>query len=116
MSSSSPPPGFEAITNPLVGSAIQAVNGRDRKLWFALFAEKTAFTDDGIEQDFKTWCDNELFGSSRAYLISIDKVEDDGLTFFARYHSDKWGDFKTFWRFKTVGGRFSKLDVGATSY
>jgi hypothetical protein len=38
------------------------------------------------------------------------------LTFHARYHSDKWGDFKTFWRFKVEDGKISKLDVGAIDY
>jgi hypothetical protein len=38
------------------------------------------------------------------------------LTFYARYHSDKWGDFKTFWRFKLADGKIARLDVGATDY
>jgi len=112
----SPPLGLSAIGNPVVSSAIVALNERDKKRWFDLFSEKPEFSDDGIPRDLLEWCEEELFGRSLAYLISIDKVEDGGLTFYARYHSDKWGDFKTFWRFKLEGGRISKLDVGATDY
>jgi hypothetical protein len=110
-----PPLDLSAIGNSVVRSAIVALNGRDKKGWLDLFS-KPAFTDDGIPQDFAKWCEEELFGSSRGRIISIDKVEDGGLTFYASYHSDKWGDFKTFWRFVVENGRVSKLDVGATSY
>jgi hypothetical protein len=113
---SRPPLGLSAIGNPVVRSAIGALSGRDKKPWFELFSAKPEFSDDGIARDLVDWCEEELFGSSLAYLISIDKVEDGGLTFYARYHSDKWGDFKTFWRFKVEDGKISKLDVGATNY
>ena len=113
--SPAPPPDLSAIGNPTVRSAIVALNGRDKKGWFGLFS-KPAFSDDGVPRDFVKWCEDELFGSATAYIISIDKVEDGGLTFFARYHSDRWGDFKTFWRFMVREGKISKLDVGATSY
>ena len=114
--SSAPPAGLGAIRDPLVVSAIMAVNGGDKAHWFALFSETVKFSDDGIPRDFVKWCEEELFGRVHANIISIDKVEDGGLTFYARYHSDKWGDFKTFWKFVVQGGRISRLDVGATDY
>jgi hypothetical protein len=110
------PLGLNSIGNPTVRSAVVALNGRDRTGWFGLFTEKPKFSDDGIPRDLVKWCEEELFGSSVAHIVSIDKVEDGGLTFYARYHSDKWGDFKTFWRFVLEDGRVSKLDVGATEY
>jgi len=113
---SAPPLGLDAIDNPVVISAIAALNGRDKKRWFELFTKKPGFSDDGIPRDLVEWCEEELFGSSLVYIISIDKAEAGGLTFYARYHSDKWGDFKTFWRFTLQDGRISKLDVGATHY
>ena len=116
MKPSAPPLGLGAVSNPVVISAIGALNGRDNKRWFQLFSENAEFSDDGIPRDLVKWCEEELFGRFRAYLTSIDKVEDGGLSFYARYHSDKWGDFKTFWRFKVEDGRISKLDVGATDY
>jgi hypothetical protein len=112
----SPPVGLGAIGDSVVRSAIGALNKRDKKRWFELFSEKPEFSDDGIPRDLVKWCEEELFGYSLAYLISIDKVEDGGLTFYARYHSDKWGEFNTFWRFMVQDGKISKLDVGASDY
>jgi hypothetical protein len=105
-----------AIGDPVIRSAIVALNGRDKKGWFDLFAENARFSDDGIARDLVKWCEEELFGSALAYIISIDKVEEGGLTFYARYHSDKWGDFQTFWKFIVKDGKVTKLDVGATTY
>ena len=116
MKPSPPPLGLGAIVNPVVISAIKALNGRDKSAWFELFSQKPEFSDDGIPRDLVKWCEEELFGSARAYVISIDKAEHGGLTFYAKYHSDKWGDFKTFWRFTLEQGKISKLDVGATDY
>ena len=110
------PSGLDGIRDPLVRSAVEAVNSRDRKRWFGLFVEKPSFSDDGVEQDLERWCDEELFGRHSAHIVAIDKVEDGGLTFYAQYHSDKWGDFQTFWRFAVRDGKVSRLDVGATSY
>lgn len=57
-----------------------------------------------------------IFGSSLAYLTSIDKVEDGGQTIYGRFHSDQWGDFKTFLRFHIENGKITKMDVGQTDY
>ena len=57
-----------------------------------------------------------IFGSSLAYLTSIDKVEDGGQTIYGRFHSDQCGDFKTFLRFHIENGKITKLDVGQTDY
>jgi hypothetical protein len=84
--------------------------------WFELFADDAEFSDDGIEGDLIRWCEEELFGRHRARLLSIDKAEEGGRTFYARYHSDKWGDIQTFWRFRVEEGRIARLDVGATTY
>jgi hypothetical protein len=115
MKPSAAPSGLSSIGDPVVRSAVAALNARDRKTWFDLFS-KPAFSDDGIPRDFAKWCDEELFGRATARILSIDKVEDGGLTFYARYHSDKWGDFQTFWRFVVKDGKVTRLDVGATSY
>lgn len=110
-----PPPGFSAIENPVVRSAVMALNARDREGWFDLFS-KPAFSDDGVPRDFEKWCDDELFGRARSQILSVDKVEDGGLTFYARYRSDKWGEFQTFWKFVIKDRKIVKLDVGATTY
>lgn len=109
-------PDLSAMGDPVVRSAVLALNGKDRARWFGLFSAKPKFSDDGVPREFVEWCEEELFGSFHARIISIDKVEDGGLTFYARYHSDKWGDFKTFWKFVVRDGKVSSLDVGATDY
>lgn len=115
MKPSEGPPGLSGIGDQVVRSAVLALNARDRRGWFELFS-KPAFSDDGIARDFVKWCDEELFGRATARILSIDKVEGGGLTFYALYHSDKWGDFQTFWKFVVKDGKVTKLDVGATSY
>lgn len=114
--SSTPQAGFDKIRDPVVRAAVEALGSYDPKKWFGLFAEKARFSDDGIQRDLVKWCEEELFGRHHARITSIDKVEDGGLTFYARYHSDKWGDFQTFWKFKVAEGKILRLDVGATSY
>lgn len=116
MRTTPPPTGLEKVSDPVVRAAIDALARRDRDHWYELFRDGAEFSDDGIARDLKEWCDEELFGSALAYLISIDRSERGGLTFYARYHSDKWGDFKTFWKFAVEGGKILRLDVGATSY
>jgi hypothetical protein len=107
---------LSSLADPPVRSAAEALQMRDEGRWFDQFSANAGFSDDGIEHDLRSWCKEELFGPWRAHLISIDGVEDGGLTFYATYHSDKWGDFKTFWRFQTANGKISRLDVGATDH
>jgi len=113
---SSRPKGIERVTNTVVSAAINALNRRDRDGWFGLFVPEAEFSDDGITRDLVEWCDEEFFGRYRARIISIDRVEDGSLTFYATYHSDKYGDFQTFWKFVLSDDKIAKLDVGATSY
>ena len=105
---------LNAIDQPIVRSAIEAMNSRNKTQWYKLFSNKPELTDDGNPQDFTEWSERELFGSSIAYLASIDKVEDGGLTIYGKFHSDQWGDFKTFMRFRVENDNITKLEVGQT--
>jgi len=109
-----PPLDLRSVANPTIRSAIEAMNGRDKKRWYGLFSERPELTDDGRSHDFTKWCEKELFDPSLAYLTSIDKVEDDGLTVYGMFHSDRWGDFKTFMKFHIVDGKITKMAVGQT--
>lgn len=100
------------LTNPLVKAAIEALNARNRQGWFDLFAKDVTLTDDGSARDFTHWSDSEFFGKDKTYLKSIDHVEDDGLTIYGRLHSDKWGEFDTFMKFKIHDNKIIRLDVG----
>ena len=71
------------------------MKGRNKKQSYALFSDNPEFTNDVNPKDFIEWSEKERFGSSVADLASIDKVEDDGLTIYGRFHSDQGGDFKT---------------------
>jgi hypothetical protein len=86
---STPALDLHAIGNPIVRSAIKAMNSGNKKQWYELFSHNPALTDDGNPHDFTKWCERELFSSSLAYLASIDKVENDGLTIYGMFHSDK---------------------------
>ena len=105
---------LHVIDQPLVRSAIEAMNSRNKKQWYRLFFDKPKLTDDGNPQDFSEWSEREVFGSSIAYLASIDKVEDAGTTIYGKFHSDQGGDFKTFVRFHLENDKITKLEVGQT--
>src|SRR5260221_14219966 len=100
------------LTNPLVKAAIEAMNAGDRQGWFNLFANGAELTDDGNANNFTQWSDSELFGKSKAYLMSIDRVEDNGQTIYGKFHSDRWGEFNTFMKFKIRDNKIVGLDVG----
>ena len=66
---SAPKLDFHAVDNPIVKSAIEAMNVRNKKQWYELFSKKPELTDDGNHQDFRKWNETELFGSPPAYLL-----------------------------------------------
>jgi hypothetical protein len=107
---------LHAVDQPIVRSAIEAMNSGNKKQWYELFSNKPKLTDYGNPYDFSEWSERELFGlwSSVAYLASIDKVEDGGLMIYGKFHSDQWGDFKTFMRFHVENDKITKLEVGQT--
>lgn len=107
---------IETVTNPLVKSAIVAINERDSQTWYALFTPATRLSDDGRELDFRQWSERELFGRSACRIISVDKLADNGLSVYCLFHSDSYGDFKTFMRFQQAGDKLTRLDVGQTNY
>ncbi|HEX2471246.1 MAG TPA: hypothetical protein VHJ59_00710 [Nitrososphaera sp.] len=43
---------LNAIDHPIVKSAIEAMNGKEKKRWYGLFSDNHAFTDDGNPHDF----------------------------------------------------------------
>lgn len=100
------------LTNAVVRAAIETMSARDREGWLKLFAHDATLTDDGTERGVIEWSDSELFGSDRAYLKSIDWLEDGGLTIYGKFHSDRWGEFDTFMRFQLHGDWITRLDVG----
>lgn len=102
------------LTHPTVKKAIDALQAGDKNAWFALFTADAELFDDGHKMNFKNFFDKAL-GHER--FTAIDKVENNGLNLYGRFHSDQWGDFKTYFRFTiNTEGKISRLDIGQASY
>ncbi|SIO01082.1 nuclear transport factor 2-like protein [Chitinophaga niabensis] len=105
---------MEKLTNPVVKKAIEALNAGDSKAWFALFTANAELYDDGNKMNFKQFSGKAL-GHER--FTSIDKVENNSLDVYGKFHSDQWGDFKTYFKFHIdPSGKISRLDIGQASY
>ncbi|RYD81089.1 MAG: hypothetical protein EOP55_00345 [Sphingobacteriales bacterium] len=98
------------LTNAKVRAAIDALQKGDSKAWFPLFAQDVTLYDDGNQMQFNNFFKKAL-GHER--FTSIDKVENNGLDVYGNFHSDQWGDFKTYFKF-TINkeGKISRLDIG----
>jgi hypothetical protein len=104
------------LTNPVVKAAIEALEKGDSKQWFSLFTKDAELYDDGHKQDF-TIFSNSAFGKGNEHFTSIDKVENNGLYVYGHYHSDQWGDFKTYYKFHiNKEEKITKLEVGQAAY
>lgn len=102
------------ITNEVVKKAITALQASDKKAWYALFASNVEMFDDGNKIDFKSFSESAL---SHEHFTSIDKVENNGLDVYGKFHSDKWGDFKTYFKFQVdKEGKIFRLEIGQASY
>lgn len=100
-------------THPLVKLAVEALSKGDSKAWFDLFTADAELFDDGNKMDFHSFF-KKAIGHER--FVSIDKVENEGLTVYGRFHSDQWGDFQTYFKFHLRDNRFYKLEIGQASY
>jgi hypothetical protein len=104
----------EKLNNPVVKQAIDALQGGDKQAWFALFANDAQLFDDGNKMNFKSFFEKAL-GHER--FTNIDKVEQNGLHIYGKFHSDQWGNFKTYFKFTIdADGKVSKLEIGQASY
>ncbi|MCF6401323.1 hypothetical protein L3C95_00465 [Chitinophaga filiformis] len=104
----------DKLTNTTVKKAIDALQSADSNGWFALFTADAALYDDGNKMNFRSFFEKAL-GHER--FTSIDKVENNGLDLYGRFHSDQWGDFKTYFRFHIdATGKINRLDIGQASY
>ena len=100
----------EALTNTTVRAAIEALQQGDRKAWSSQFEPDAKLYDDGSARDLDAFT-HEALGHER--FTSIDRVDNDGLDVTGAFHSDTWGDFRTYFRFKlSRRGRIERLDIG----
>jgi hypothetical protein len=99
-----------APTNPTVKAAIEALQSGDQKAWTALFEPGAKLYDDGAPRSLEKFTRDAL-GHER--LTSIDLVENNGLDLIGAFHSDQWGDFRTYFRFQlSPSGKIRRLDIG----
>ncbi|MGO4292782.1 hypothetical protein [Chitinophaga sp. RAB17] len=104
----------DKLTNETVKKAITALQAGDKNAWYTLFTPGPELFDDGNKIDFKSFSEGAL-GHER--FTSIDKVENNGLDLYGKFHSDKWGDFKTYFKFQlNKEGKISRLEIGQASY
>ncbi|WP_131537567.1 nuclear transport factor 2-like protein [Pedobacter nototheniae] len=102
------------LSNLKVKAAINALQKGDIKSWFALCADDAILYDDGNQLQFNNFF-KKAIGHER--FTSIDKVENNGLDVYGNFHSDQWGDFKTYFKFQiNKAGKISRLDIGQASY
>jgi hypothetical protein len=100
----------DALTNATVKAAIEALQKGDRIAWWALFEAGAELYDDGSPRTLQKFTADAL-GHER--FTSIERVENHGLDIIGAFHSDQWGDFKTYFRFQlSPAGKIKRLDIG----
>ena len=98
----------DTLTNPTVKTAIEALQKDDGKAWLALFEPDAELYDDGNPRREFT---RDALGHQR--FTSIDRVENNDLDLTGAFHSDQWGDFRTYFRFRiSSAGKINRLDIG----
>lgn len=98
------------LRNPTVKAAIEAFQKGDRTAWSALFDHDAELFDDGSARSLEKFT-RDAVGHER--FTSIDRVGQDGLEVIGKFHSEQWGDFKTYFRFQLgPDGKIHRLDIG----
>jgi hypothetical protein len=98
------------LANPTVRGAVEALQTGDKEAWASQFAADATLFDDGEPRSLAEFTRDAL-GHER--FTSIDRIETHGLHLTGRFHSDRWGDFDTYFKF-TLGptGKIERLDIG----
>ena len=98
------------IHHPEVKKAVTAWQNADKAAWYALFTTDAKLYDDGDPRDFKRFVE-EACGHGR--FTSIDQVNAEGTRLEGAFHTEQWGDFRTYFQFHVGSeGRFDRLDIG----
>jgi hypothetical protein len=86
------------LTNPTV------------RAWESLFEADARLFDDGSPRSLSKFT-QEAVGHER--FTAIDRVDNHGLDVTGEFHSETWGDFRTYFRFQlSAAGRIKRLDIG----
>jgi len=104
----------DKIKNITVKEAIYALQMANKQAWFSLFTEEAELYDDGNKMNFKRFFDAAI---GHEHFNTIDMVKNNGLAVYGSFHSDKWGYFKTYFKFHiNTDGKFNRLDIGQANY
>jgi hypothetical protein len=99
-----------ALRNPTVRAAVEAFQKGDRSAWSALFTDGAELFDDGSPRSLDAFT-REALGHER--FTSFDSVRADGLEVVGNFRSERWGDFRTYFRFHLApDGKIHRLDIG----
>ena len=102
------------LKNTLVKAALEAWQKGDSTLWLSFFTSDATLYDDGHTRNFMKFSTDAI---GHEHFTSIDKVEDNGTSIFGKFHSDTWGDFKTYFKFHINSeGKIDKLEIGQADY
>ena len=98
------------LINKTVKKVFNAWQQGDSKTFLSYFIADAKLYDDGKPRDFQKFvkdaCGKEKF-------TSIDKVENNGQDITGSFHTESWGDFKTFFKFHmNTEGKINRLDIG----
>ena len=99
-----------ALTNPTVKAALEALHKGDRHEWSALFEPGAQLFDDGRPRSLDHFT-RDAVGHER--FTSIDEVANGGLNVVGHFHSDRWGDFRSYFNFQlSPSGKIQRLEIG----
>jgi hypothetical protein len=112
MSSAHPEGTFDTtkLTNPTVKAAILALQQGDGPGWTQLFEPGARLYDDGNPRSLEAFSRAAL---GRERFTSIEHVDNHGLDVIGDFHSEQWGNFRTYFRFQlSAAGKIDRLDIG----
>ncbi|MDQ0064818.1 hypothetical protein [Chryseobacterium lathyri] len=100
----------DKLTNTKVREAFDAWQKGDSRTFLSFFTAEPKLYDDGNPRDFqkfvKSACGHESF-------TTIDKVDNEGKDIYGNFHTESWGDFRTYFKFhQNAEGKFDRLDIG----
>ncbi|QND85410.1 Uncharacterized protein ChrSV_3184 [Chromobacterium vaccinii] len=104
---------LDILTQPAVWLAIEALQHGDHANWMAQFNTDATLTDDGLPANFHKFSEHAM---GHEHFTSIDRVENQGLDVYGSFHSDRWGNFNTYFKFHLdANGKIRQLDIGQDS-
>jgi hypothetical protein len=100
----------DLLTHATVKGAVEALQRGDIAAWSSFFEHGAELYDDGSPRSLQEFT-KDAVGHER--FTSIERVSHDGLEVIGAFHSDRWGDFKTYFRFRlSPSGKIARLDIG----